>query len=78
MTQLYLFGGLFFILKLRMLGVILFIHPRTRIDNMDTLFDFERFPSIETPRLLLRELQREDADSRKKRGRNDPSQLSYS
>ena len=30
---------------------------------MDTLFDFERFPCIETPRLLLRELQREDAET---------------
>lgn len=30
---------------------------------MDTLFDFERFPDIETPRLLLRELRREDAEA---------------
>jgi RimJ/RimL family protein N-acetyltransferase len=30
---------------------------------MDTLFDFEQFPCIETPRLLLRELQREDAEA---------------
>jgi len=30
---------------------------------MDTLFDFELFPCIETPRLLLRELQREDAEA---------------
>jgi [ribosomal protein S5]-alanine N-acetyltransferase len=30
---------------------------------MDTLFDFERFPCIETPRLLLRELRREDAEA---------------
>ena len=30
---------------------------------MDTLFDFERFPQIETPRLLLRELRREDAEA---------------
>lgn len=30
---------------------------------MDTLFDFERFPRIETPRLVLRELRREDAEA---------------
>ena len=30
---------------------------------MDTLFDFEQFPYIETPRLLLRELQKEDAEA---------------
>ncbi len=30
---------------------------------MDTLFDFEWFPLIETPRLLLRELRRGDAEA---------------
>ena len=30
---------------------------------MDTLFDFERFTRIETPRLVLRELRREDAEA---------------
>ena len=30
---------------------------------MDMLFDFEWFPLIETPRLLLRELRREDAEA---------------
>lgn len=30
---------------------------------MGTIFDFEVFPRIETPRLILRELRREDADA---------------
>ena len=30
---------------------------------MNTIFDFELFPSIETPRLMLRELRREDAEA---------------
>ena len=30
---------------------------------MDTLFDFEVFPRLETTRLLLRELRREDAEA---------------
>jgi len=46
-----------------MLAVSFFPHSRTRIESMDTLFDFELFPCIETPRLLLRELQREDAEA---------------
>lgn len=30
---------------------------------MELIFDFEEFPYIETPRLILRELQREDAEA---------------
>jgi RimJ/RimL family protein N-acetyltransferase len=54
---------LFFVLKVSMPAGDFFPQWQTRRKRMDALFDFERFPDIETPRLLLRELRREDAEA---------------
>jgi [ribosomal protein S5]-alanine N-acetyltransferase len=44
---------------------------------MNTLFDFEWFPRIETPRLIVRELHREDAEA-VFRIFSDPEVMKYS